>query len=47
MLDEDEWSTPGTGFFTPKKDLVPIEEEAGFGPRAGLESTENFVPIDV
>ena len=32
MLDGDEWSTPHPGLLTPRKDLVPIEEEAGFEP---------------
>ena len=44
MLDEDEWSTPRPGLFTPRKYLVPIEEEAGFDPRPGLDWYGKFRP---
>ena len=35
-LDGGGWSTPRPGRFTPGKDLVPIVQGAGWGPRAGL-----------
>ena len=31
------WSTPSPGHFTPRKDPVPIVQEAWWAPRAGLD----------
>ena len=31
-LDGGRWSTPHSGRFTPRKDLVPIVQEAGWAP---------------
>jgi len=36
-LDGGGWSTPCPGRFIPGKDQVPIVQEAGWGPRAGLQ----------
>jgi len=47
MLDEDEWSRPRPGLFIPKKDLVRIEEEAGFDHRARLDWYGKFRPLPV
>jgi hypothetical protein len=32
VLDGSKWSTPGSGRFTPGKDLVPIVQEPGWAP---------------
>ena len=36
-LDGGGWSTPRPGRFTPMKDPVPIVQEAGWAPRAGVD----------
>ena len=38
------WSTPRPGRFTPRKDPVPIEQEAGQAPRAGLDWCGKSLP---
>ena len=35
------WLAPRPGRFTPGKDLVPIVQEAGWAPRAGLDGCGN------
>ena len=41
-LDGGGWSTPCPGCFTPGKDPVPIEYEAGWKPGPVWKSVENF-----
>ena len=40
----DRWSTPRFGPFIPSKYPVPIVQEAGVGPGAGLKDAENLAP---
>ena len=43
-LEGGEWSAARPRpHFTPEKDPVPISQEAGWGPRAGLDRAENLV----
>ena len=43
-LDRDGWSTPRPGSFTPRKDPVPIVQEAGWAPGPVWTGAENLAP---
>ena len=43
MLDGGGWSMPRPGRFTPRKDMVPIVQEAGWAPRPVWIGAENLV----
>jgi hypothetical protein len=43
-LDGSGWSTPRTNRFAPRKDPVPIVQEAGWAPRPVWMGAENLVP---
>ena len=38
------WSAPRPGRFTPRKDLVPIVQEAGWAPGPVWTGAENLAP---
>ena len=46
-LDGGGLSAPRPGRFTPGKDPVPIVQEAGWAPRAGLDGCENLAPTGI
>jgi hypothetical protein len=43
-LEGGGWSAPRPGRFTPGKEPVPIIQEAGWAPRAGLEVCKKSLP---
>jgi hypothetical protein len=43
-LDGGGWSTPCRGRFTPRKDPVPIVQEAGWAPEPAWMGAENLTP---
>ena len=43
-LDGSGWSTPRPGRFTPRKDPVPIVQEAGWAPGTVWTGAENLTP---
>ena len=44
-LDEGGWSTPRPGRFTPRKDPVPIIQEAGWAPGPVWTVAVKFRPL--
>ena len=46
VLDGVGWSTPRPGRFTPKKDPVPIVQEAGWAPGPSWTGVENLTPTE-
>ena len=41
------WSAPRPGRFTPRKDLVPTVQEAGWAPRPVWTGAENLAPTGI
>ena len=46
-LDEGGWSTPLPDRFTPRKDPVPIVQEAGWAPGPVWTGVENLAPTGI
>jgi hypothetical protein len=44
---EGEWLTPRSGRFTPGKDPVPIEQEAGWASDPGWTGAEYLAPTEI
>ena len=45
--DGGGWSTPRHGRFTPRKDPVPIVQEAGWAPGPVWTGAENLAPTGI
>ena len=46
-LDGSGWSTPCLGRFTPRKDPVPIVQEAGWATESAWRGAENLPPTGI
>ena len=46
-LDGGGWSTPRPGRFAPRKDPVPIVQEAGWAPEPVWTGAENLSPTGI
>jgi len=46
-LDEGGWSTPRPGCFNPRKDPVPIVQEAGWASGSVWTGAENLAPTGI
>jgi len=47
VLDGGGWSASRPGRFTPRKDPVPIEQEAGWFPRPVWTAEKHLAPIGI
>jgi len=46
VLDWGGWSTSRPGCFTPRKDPVPVEQEAGWAPGPVWTGAERVIRVD-